>query len=62
MSEIRFSDGMTIQTGGEYRVIEKSDGLYVVGHGICVPVNSYQEGNQMIADLMTTCARGVEEL
>ena len=51
MSVLRFSDGMTIDTGGEYRVIEKADGLYVVGHGFCIPVADRTEGDRTVADM-----------
>jgi hypothetical protein len=51
MSILRFSDGMTIETGGEYRVIETADGLYVVGHGFCIPVSDRLEGDRTMADL-----------
>ena len=44
MSSLRFSDGMTINTGGELRVIRKSDGYYVVGEGTCAPVDSLEDG------------------
>lgn len=45
---MKFSDGMNIETSGDYRVIRKPDGLYVVGHGILCAVNSYEEGYDMI--------------
>lgn len=52
MSELKFTDGMKIETGGEYRIICKSDGLYVVGHGFCYAVDSREEGKSLIADLI----------
>lgn len=45
---IQFNDGMKIETDGPMRVIRKSDGLYVVGHGTLCAVDSYEEGRQMI--------------
>jgi len=51
MSTIRFTDGISIDTDGEYRVIRKSDGLYVVGHGFMCAVESREEGETMIAEL-----------
>ncbi len=48
MTKLRFSDGMEIDTSGEYRVTRKSDGYYVVGHGMCCPVNDREEGEEMI--------------
>jgi hypothetical protein len=51
MSELRFTDGMRIETSGEYRIIWKSDGAYVVGHGMCCPVADRAEGEKLIAKL-----------
>lgn len=45
---LRFSDGVEIFTGGHYRIIEETDGLYVTGRGKLVPVKSRQEGNEII--------------
>jgi hypothetical protein len=44
-----FSDAMKIDTDGEYRVIRKSDGWYIVGHGCCFPVNDRIDGFDLIA-------------
>ena len=44
-----FSDAMKIETDGEYRVIRKRDGWYIVGHGCCVPVNDRIDGLDLIA-------------
>ena len=41
---LRFDDGVNIDTRGEYKVILLKDGYYVVGHGMCIPVDSYEEG------------------
>jgi hypothetical protein len=48
---------MTIKTGGKLRVILKSDGYYVVGQGMCIPVRSRKEGEEAIADILeiTSC-------
>jgi len=48
MSTLKFSDGMSIRTDGDYRVIRKSDGYYVVGRGMCMPVDSREDGIQYI--------------
>jgi hypothetical protein len=42
---------MTIDTGGEYRVIENADGLYMVGRGFCIPVAGRAEGERIVADM-----------
>ena len=44
-----FSDAMKIETDGEYRVIRKSDGWYIVGHGCRFPVNDRIDGLDLIA-------------
>jgi hypothetical protein len=51
MGLLRFSDGVTIDTGGEYSVLQLANGLYVVGNGFCVPVNDRDEADRMVADL-----------
>lgn len=48
MSTLRFSDGMSINTGGTLRVIRKSDGYYVVGENMCCPVDSREDGKELI--------------
>ncbi len=54
MSMLRFNDGMTIRTDGELRVIRKSDGYYVVGEGMCCPVEDIQAGLDFIAIIKGT--------
>ncbi len=51
MSSIKFTDGMEIKTDGEYRVTRKSDGLYVVGHGMCIPVDNSEEAEELLDKL-----------
>ena len=48
---LEFSDGVKIYTGGIYRIIEETDGNYVVGGGKCLPIVSRKEGIQVISDL-----------
>ena len=48
---LNFDDGIKINTSGELRVIRLSDGYYVIGKGLCIPVNSREEGKEMIAEL-----------
>ena len=45
---LRFSDGVDIFTGGEYRIIKEIDGYYVTGGGRLIPVKSRQEGEKII--------------
>ena len=45
---LRFNDGVNIDTSGELRVLKLSDGLYVVGEGMLIPVNFYVEAQSII--------------
>ena len=49
--ELRFSDGMIIHTHGPLRIIELSDGWYVVGEGKLIPVKNEEEGTRVIDEL-----------
>lgn len=46
---ITFSDGMKFDTGGPLRITRRSDGLYVVGEGMLIPINDREEGLAIIA-------------
>lgn len=48
---LRFSDGMEFDTSGELRVECRSDGWYVVGSGMVIPVDSRQEGTELIREM-----------
>jgi hypothetical protein len=50
-SILRFSDGVNIDTSGPVRMLELEDGLYVVGNGQLIPVNSEEEANRIIDNL-----------
>ena len=49
--ELKFSDGMIIHTYGPLRIIELSDGWYVVGEGKLIPVKTEEEGTRVIDEL-----------
>lgn len=51
MSKIKFNDGVEFDTSGDYRIVRKSDGLYVVGRGMLCPVDSYEEANELLEQL-----------
>ena len=51
MARLKFSDGVTFETSGEYRIERRRDGLYVVGRGSLCPVESVLEGREFIAEL-----------
>ena len=50
MSTLKFNDGVTIKTDGPLRITRRRDGLYVVGGGWCIPVESREEGLSIIED------------
>lgn len=45
---LKFSDGMEFDTSGPLRITSRSDGLYVVGEGMLIPVNSHEEAEEII--------------
>jgi hypothetical protein len=49
---MKFSDGMQIDISGDYRIIQKSDGLYVTGHGLLSAVDSREQGEALIESLV----------
>jgi hypothetical protein len=48
---LTFSDGMKFDTGGALRLTCRSDGWYVVGKGKLIPVDSPEEGRELIRQL-----------
>jgi len=48
---LKFSDGMEFDTTGKLRLECRSDGWYVVGQGMLMPVDSRQEGEEVIRNL-----------
>lgn len=51
MNTMRFNDGVSFDTSGALRVEKRHDGYYVVGEGMLCPVDSYQEGSDMIKQM-----------
>jgi len=51
-SMLRFSDGETFDLDGELRIEARRDGLYVLGGGLMIPVESREEGQQLIRELI----------
>jgi len=46
---MKFSDGMEFDTmSTSYRVVRKTDGYYVVGRGMLIPVSDASEGWELI--------------
>ena len=54
MSYLRFTDGMSFDTSGPLRLTLRSDGMYVVGRGMLVPVRDEREGRQLIENIKKT--------
>lgn len=48
---LEFNDGMKFDTDGELRVVRKSDGYYVVGRGMLIPVEDREEGQRTIDEM-----------
>lgn len=48
--EIKFSDGVEFDMQGSYRIETRFDGLYVVGHGMLCPVETLEEGEELIRE------------
>jgi hypothetical protein len=51
MSKLKFSDGMEFETSGPLRAEERSDGWYIVGGGMLIPVKSQEEAQAQIKKL-----------
>ena len=48
---LRFNDGVEIDMEGPLRLLKLEDGYYVVGEGMCIPVEGVQEGINLIKEL-----------
>ncbi len=48
-----FSDRMEIKESGPYRITRETDGLYVVGNGLICPVETQEEAEQMLRELLS---------
>ena len=46
---LRFNDGINIDTSGELRILILSDGIYVVGQGMLIPVKDQKEAEDFIS-------------
>lgn len=49
--ELKFNDGITIDTGGSLRKLHLADGWYVVGEGYCIPVADEGEADDTIVEM-----------
>jgi len=54
---LKFSDGMEFDTAGDLRIESRSDGLYVVGKGMLIPINDRAEGLEIIKEMNDATAK-----
>ena len=47
---LRFSDGVNVDTSGPLRVLMLSDGAYVVGNQMLIPMPSYEAAAKFVAE------------
>lgn len=47
---VHFTDGVSIDTSGPYRIITLSDGMYVAGHNMLIPVSGQQEADEIMKE------------
>jgi len=57
MNSIKLTDGMEIQAYGEYRITLKSYALYVVRHGMCIPVDDPEDAEELLEALKSKQTR-----
>ena len=48
---MKFNDGIEFNMTGPLRLTRRYDGCYVVGQGMLIPVDSYEEGHELIHQL-----------
>jgi hypothetical protein len=48
---LKFNDGMSFDTSGPLRITRRSDGLYVVGQGMLIPVSDREEAKEIIEEM-----------
>ena len=52
MQDVRKEDGIDFDMNGPLRIETRSDGLYVVGHGLLCPIKTEAEGRDLITRLL----------
>ncbi len=53
MSQLSFTDGVTIDTSGPLRILQLKDGWYVAGLGFLIPCEDEGEAEVTIMELET---------
>jgi hypothetical protein len=51
---LTFSDGVSLPVEGELRLYHGPDGWYVLGKGMSCPVDSKEEGEELLSQLQGT--------
>lgn len=54
---LEFTDGVRFDTSGELRIESRHDGLYVVGQGMLLAVETREEGRDLIASFRRNAER-----
>lgn len=60
MTILRFTDGVQVDTSGEYRTLKLRDGWYVVGHGTLSPCADRGEAIELRDELLALSRKTVE--
>lgn len=55
---VEYHDGKMIDSSGPLRVVHRGDGYYVVGNGLCCPVDSAADGEKVIEDIKRARVEG----
>ena len=50
MAILKFDDGMEFETSGPFRKEHRSDGWYVIGHGMLIPVKTEEDADEHIKE------------
>jgi len=58
---LKFSDGVEFDTRGEPHIETRADGMYVVGHGMLIPVRDEEEARTLIKDMKRDSLPGEDE-
>jgi len=51
MARLHFTDGLSFDVQGPLRIERRSDGYYVLGQGLMVPVDDPDDGAELIEEL-----------
>ena len=46
---------------GRFRVVQEPDGFYVVGEGLVLPVDSYEEGLELVKEIQKQIPSQINE-